>query len=124
MPKKAPRPCRRPGCPKYAADGSAYCTEHAGQKRTEFEARRGSSAARGYGGKWQRERAAYLQANPVCAEHGKVGRVVPATVVDHIVPHKGDQRLFWSRSNWQPLCKACHDTKTAREDGGFGNSRR
>ena len=41
-------------------------------------------------------------------------------VVDHIIPHKGDKVLFWDRSNWQPLCKTCHDTKTAREDGGFG----
>ncbi|WP_390622926.1 HNH endonuclease [Ralstonia syzygii] len=50
--------------------------------------------------------------------------MVPATVVDHIVPHKGDQHLFWRRSNWQALCKACHDRKTAREDGGFANPRR
>ena len=39
-----------------------------------------------------------------------------ATVVDYIVPHRGDQKLFWDKSNWQPLCKACHDRKTWRED--------
>lgn len=42
-----------------------------------------------------------------------------ATVVDHIIPHKGDQYLFWDRSNWQPLCKLCHDRKTATEDSQF-----
>ncbi|MCT9125512.1 HNH endonuclease [Cupriavidus gilardii] len=41
-------------------------------------------------------------------------------MVDHIVPHKGDSKLFWSRSNWQALCKPCHDRKAATEDGGFG----
>lgn len=46
-----------------------------------------------------------------------------AEVVDHIVPHKGDLSLFWSRSNWQSLCKRCHDIKTAMEDGGFGRRR-
>lgn len=46
--------------------------------------------------------------------------VEAASVVDHIVPHKGDQKLFWRRSNWQSLCKRCHDVKTATEDGGFG----
>jgi 5-methylcytosine-specific restriction protein A len=42
-------------------------------------------------------------------------------VVDHIIPHKGDKDLFWDSNNWQPLCKTCHDEKTAREDGAFGN---
>ena len=46
--------------------------------------------------------------------------IVRATVVDHIIPHKGDQKLFWDTRNWQPLCKPCHDKKTATEDGGFG----
>lgn len=46
-----------------------------------------------------------------------------AEVVDHIQSHKGDMRLFWDESNWQPLCKRHHDIKTASEDGGFGNKR-
>jgi 5-methylcytosine-specific restriction protein A len=29
--------------------------------------------------------------------------------------------LFWNETNWQPLCKECHDRKTATEDGGFGH---
>lgn len=46
-----------------------------------------------------------------------------ATIVDHIIPHKGNMELFWDRDNWQAMSKECHDKKTAREDGGFGNSR-
>ena len=57
-----------------------------------------------------------FQSHPLCAECRKQGRYTKATVVDHIVPHRGDQKLFWDRSNWQPLCKACHDRKTWRED--------
>jgi 5-methylcytosine-specific restriction endonuclease McrA len=34
---------------------------------------------------------------------------------DHVVPHGGDERLFWDEDNWAPTCKPCHDTKTARE---------
>jgi 5-methylcytosine-specific restriction protein A len=41
--------------------------------------------------------------------------------VDHIVPHKGDMRLFWDPRNHQGLCERCHNSKTAREDGGFGH---
>jgi 5-methylcytosine-specific restriction protein A len=43
------------------------------------------------------------------------GRLEPATVVDHVVPHRGDERLFWDKGNWQGLCKRCHDAKTACE---------
>jgi 5-methylcytosine-specific restriction protein A len=46
-----------------------------------------------------------------------------ATVVDHIIPHNGDMVRFWDQDNWQPLCKQCHDIKTATEDGGLGNKK-
>jgi 5-methylcytosine-specific restriction protein A len=48
------------------------------------------------------------------------GLLVAAQVVDHKVPHRGDTVLFWEHTNWQSLCKRCHDMKTATEDGGFG----
>lgn len=32
-----------------------------------------------------------------------------ADVVDHIVPHKGDQSLFWNERNWQSCCAWHHD---------------
>jgi 5-methylcytosine-specific restriction enzyme A len=41
--------------------------------------------------------------------------VVLATVVDHVVPHRGDPKLLWDENNWAPACKPCHDAKTARE---------
>ena len=81
---------------------------------------RGTAASRGYGHRWQKAREGFLRAHPLCARHEARGEVVAAEVVDHIVPHKGDLSLFWNRSNWQPLCKRCHDIKTACEDGGFG----
>jgi 5-methylcytosine-specific restriction endonuclease McrA len=70
-------------------------------------------------------RAAFLRAHPLCEcdECKAQGRVLAASVVDHRVPHRGDMRLFWDSSNWQALSKSCHDRKTARDDGGFGNAR-
>ena len=38
-----------------------------------------------------------------------------ATVVDHIVPHRGDWDLFVDPANHQSLCKFHHDQKTMRE---------
>lgn len=34
--------------------------------------------------------------------------VTPATVADHVVPHKGNEELFWC-GEVQSLCKSCHD---------------
>ena len=56
----------------------------------------------------------------MCIECHRTGRSEAATVVDHIVPHKGDQVMFWDQRNWQPMCKMHHDVKTATEDGRWG----
>jgi len=101
--------------------GHSYCPAHYKAKQQMADSRRGSSSERGYNGAWQKARAAYLRAHPLCRTHEQQGRVVAASVVDHIVPHRGDKAAFWQSSNWQPLCKRCHDVKTATEDGGFGH---
>ena len=86
---------------------------------------RGSAHSRGYGRKWQAARLGYLQKHPLCVHCLARGHVVAATVVDHIVPHRGDPVLFWaSETNWQALCATCHNTATAKYDGGFGNARK
>ncbi|WP_339321386.1 HNH endonuclease [Paenibacillus sp. FSL W8-0194] len=112
------KPCKKPGCRELTREG--YCSVHAPLARG-YDRNRGSSAKRGYGRLWRRERAAFLLENPLCVACYRNDRVTASSVVDHVVPHKGDQKLFWDRSNWQALCKPCHDAKTAREDGGFGN---
>ncbi len=35
--------------------------------------------------------------------------------VDNITPHKGDKKLFWGSSNWQPLCAPCHTKQEIEE---------
>lgn len=117
-PLAAPRPCTYPGCGALTATGR--CPRHQGAERREADRRRGSAAERGYDGRWSKARAAYLRAHPLCVRCEAKGLVVAASVVDHIVPHRGDPKLFWDSGNWQPLCKVCHDHKTATEDGGFG----
>ena len=94
---------------------------------TPIRDNRPSAAKRGYNYRWRnanRTGAAdyYLKKNPVCVDCQKENIVKQATVVDHIIPHKGDMVKFWQQSNWQSLCKQHHDIKTASEDGGFGHS--
>jgi hypothetical protein len=47
------------------------------------------------------------------------GRVTPATVADHIVPHKGNVTLFVT-GELQSLCQSCHSTvKQSEERHGY-----
>ncbi len=92
----------------------------AAAKRT-YDAHRGSASSRGYNYQWTKARDLFIRKNPLCILCQREGRTVQATIVDHRTPHRGDMVLFWDESNWQSLCKPCHDKKTAREDGGFGH---
>ena len=90
--------------------------------------RRGSSASRGYGSRWQKARAAFLGANPLCIMCKGLRRLTAADVVDHKTPPRlkdaldsGDvkeiakaQALFWDKNNWQPLCTHCHSSDKQR----------
>jgi len=75
-----------------------------------------TTSERGYGSRWQTARLFHLRDNPLCVYCQREGFVRAATVVDHIVPHRGDEELMWNRDNWQSLCKAHHDGQKKREE--------
>ena len=108
MPQKPKRPCRYPGCPGFCEQGQVFCKDH---RMYSDDRIRGSASARGYDARWREARALFLKQHPLCAFCQAEGKIVPATVVDHIIPHRGDQRLFWDQTNWESLCKECHDKK-------------
>jgi 5-methylcytosine-specific restriction protein A len=58
--------------------------------------------------RWQRLRKQQLLQHPLCVICARRGWVTPATVVDHVEPHRGDWLKFCT-SALQSLCKACHD---------------
>ena len=95
-----------------AEAGQRYCEDHA--DRQQADNRRIQNDI--YDRRWRRVSKAFLRAHPLCVACEAEGKLTPATVVDHIVPHRGDRKLFWDESNWQGLCKRCHDTKTLTED--------
>ena len=76
-----------------------------------------TTTSRGYGYAWQQARERFLMAHPLCAEclREDSERTTRATLVDHIIPHRGDKALFWDEGNWQSLCRPHHDIKTRRE---------
>lgn len=88
--------------------------------RRKLTDRRASAHQRGYDARWRRARLAYLAAHPLCVMCRRLGRTTAATVVDHSVPHKGDDRLFWDQANWQSLCAPHHDRhKQSQERTGI-----
>lgn len=87
--------------------------QHRPEGYRSYDQDRGTAAERGYNRRWQKARVIYLQSNPLCVACMRSGRATPATVIDHVQPHRGDVNLFWDSNNWQSLCKACHDRKTA-----------
>lgn len=126
MPTAAPHPCPAPRCPRLVKAGQRACDEHEKAAGAADRDRRGSAAARGYGSAWQSYRLRFLSKFPLCvlcAESGPPGgdgtaKVVPATVVDHLRAHKGDQVLFWDPTNHRGVCKPHHDART--DEGDFG----
>ncbi|MEH2517548.1 5-methylcytosine-specific restriction protein A [Bradyrhizobium sp. AZCC 1610] len=115
MPTKPNRLC---SCGRVVASGVLCACQVA--HRAEIDRRRPNAAARGYDGQWQKARAGFLAHHPHCemliVSGQRCGK--PASVVDHIKPHRGDKRLFWLKSNWQPLCTHCHNSKKQRQERG------
>ena len=117
MPFAAKVQCK--GCGKPVVSG--YCA--ACRAQGKGSERRPSSNTRLYGYRWQRESKLFLLDHPLCVEypkgtHGQV--VVLAECVDHVIPHKGNLRLFWDKRNWQPLCIPCNSRKAVAEEGALG----
>lgn len=63
---------------------------------------------------WRTLRKKYISQYPLCAAHEAADLIVPATVVDHVIPMSaGGAKL--STRNLQSLCAECHNRKSAME---------
>ena len=108
------KPCSEPGCPTLVEKGR--CATHRQQAERQDRQRRGSAAKRGYGLKWQAYTKAYKARHPYCRPCEQKGRKTPTWGVDHREPVTGpSDPLFWDPENHQPICKPCHNAKTAGE---------
>lgn len=119
MPSKPPTACKRPGCAGLVRNG--VCCRCGLRQRSNWDAyhkerNQVSRHQRGYGWTWEKLREMVLAGEPLCRQCAAAGRVALAVAVDHIVPKAwgGTDDL----ENLQPLCKQCHDEKTAREARG------
>ena len=110
--------CSEPYCPELIEMGERFCSEHEAKHQRSRDAHRGNAAARFYDRKWRSYRERFIKKHPLCCDpdgaHALVGEVVPTQEVDHIIPHRGNRKLFWDPTNHQPLCTDCHRRKTGR----------
>lgn len=77
---------------------------------------RATAAQRGYNARWRRLRRVHLARQPFCARCLERGRTTLATVVDHVIPHRGDSALLYDPENLQSLCSPCHDGSKQSEE--------
>jgi hypothetical protein len=70
--------------------------------------------------RWRKIRSHQLKIEPLCRICISNGIITPATICDHIEPHRGDMIKFWN-GPFQSLCKQCHDShKQKFEKSGSG----
>lgn len=70
---------------------------------------------------WRTIRRIKLMEDPLCVECEKEGKLVSATVVDHIKARRDAPELELEFSNLQSLCESCHNSKSGREGRGGSN---
>jgi len=78
-------------------------------EQPSWRGQRGSANERGYTWAWRKASKAFLASHPICEYCEARGDVTVSTLVDHRIPHRGDQKLFWDKTNWAASCKPCHD---------------
>lgn len=111
MPSRAPRICGQCGKTHLSGEQCLLVAARDKARKAKFDAKRPNARARGYNKEWEAARAAYLLVYPTCARC-----TAPATVVDHIRAHKGNDALFWDRTNWQALCAHHHNSAKQSEE--------
>jgi 5-methylcytosine-specific restriction protein A len=63
--------------------------------------------------RWRKMSADQLRKEPFCRWCKEDGRVTPAEVADHIIPHGGDEQKFWL-GELQSLCFKHHNSTKRR----------
>ena len=107
--------CTYPGCNALIPRASGRCEKHPYPPRRDA---RKAAGQRGYDGRWQRLRAWYIKAHPLCELRVRCAGA-PAVDVDHIqsLANGGARLDEW---NLQSVCRACHRWKTVHADTWAG----
>jgi 5-methylcytosine-specific restriction protein A len=119
MPAKAKRGCAQCG----VLTSERYCAAHAGlAKRHDAERNKDPIRKLFNTVRWKWTRLNVLSRDRICV----ICKSWAASEADHVIAARkyvqqngGDMDRFYDMSNLQGLCKPCHSSKTATEDGAF-----
>lgn len=115
MPNRPPIHC--PRC--QGVHPAGVCPQARAQAKAKAQQRSKARGPRPYNRvAWQRLRRMILARDPICRD--PEGCTQPSTDVDHRNGDATDNR----EDNLWGLCHAHHSKKTAREQGGYGNTQR
>ena len=92
MPTLPKRLCIEPNCSRPVIPGSCRCAEHTANAARRRDPARQERASLYKTKRWESIRRGVLERQGLCVICLREGRYTPATVVDHIAPHRGDQR--------------------------------
>ena len=67
--------------------------------------------------RWERRRQSLFTEHPLCVKCLERDEVTVADTADHVVPHRGDEDLFW-HGELQALCASCHSKSKQLEEHG------
>ena len=115
MPHKALHSCAHGRCSVLVESGEKYCSFHKPSHKDDYIRRHPEYQKQYNNQRWVMYRKQYLAEHPYCINYDTCHNL--ATVVDHIIDHEGDYQRFWEHTNHQPMCKQCHDKKTASTKG-------
>lgn len=125
-PSHAPRFCREPGCSVLIRGRGSRCEAHRRETSRGYNAGRRPQDHSYYGSRaWKALRRDHLDLEPWCRWCREAGRIIPAVVVDHIVPRT--EGGADDHANLRSLCREC-DGRTmlrgaARRDQATNSSR-
>lgn len=111
------RVCKKTGCSRLTDGNSKYCSLHRyleaedNLKRQQYFASATSDYQTLYASaKWKALQQSQLRNYPQCEKCGE-----KATEVHHVIPHRGNEALFYDPSNLVSLCHTCHCEETRKE---------
>ena len=109
--------CKATGCSRLTEGSSKYCSLHQyleaedKLKRQQYFASATSDYQQLYASaKWKALQLSQLRNYPQCVKCGE-----KATEVHHVIPHRGNEDLFYDPSNLVSLCHTCHSEETRKE---------